>query len=144
MNSRRRKVSIILIAAVAGLSSGFAFRWVQHDRSVSRTETKRSPVLPPAAAAHSPAASPATRGPKATALAAKLEQEAELAAATTLRRPRPSDVPESREGHNLLFRSGGRTGSPWHILYEVRDDDGDGSPDTLCVFRIRHATSRGD
>ena len=35
-----------------------------------------------------------------------------------------------------------RGGSTWRVLYELRDEDGDGAADTLLVAYVRHAASR--
>jgi plasmid stabilization system protein ParE len=72
-----------------------------------------------------------------------LQKEAALLAAVSLRRPLAPDAPEGRELFLLLYRTGGRRGSPWHIAYELVDEDGDGKTDTLRVARVRHA-ARGE
>ena len=75
-----------------------------------------------------------------TGLTAALEREAGLLAAVSLRRPLAPDAPEGRELFLLLYRTSGRRGSPWHLAYELVDEDGDGKTDTLRVVRVRHAT----
>src|ERR1051325_1431396 len=72
-----------------------------------------------------------------------LAREAQLVATVRLRRQRAPDAPEGRDLFVLLFRTGGRRGSPWHVVYELRDEDGDGRQETLCVVRIRHGARRG-
>src|SRR4051794_25991541 len=72
-----------------------------------------------------------------------LEREAALLSAVSLRRQRAPDAPEGRDLYILLYRTGARRGSPWHVVYELRDEDGDGQDDTLCVVRIRHAARGG-
>jgi plasmid stabilization system protein ParE len=76
-------------------------------------------------------------------LSAAIKREAELLGAVTLRRQRAPDAPEGRALFVLLYRTGVRRGSPWHIVYELRDEDGDGREDTFCVVRVRHAASGG-
>lgn len=41
----------------------------------------------------------------------------------------------------FLYRTGGRHGSPWHVLYELYDENGDGEADTLVVAYVRHAAA---
>lgn len=48
-------------------------------------------------------------------------------------------APDGREMFLLLYRTSGRRGSPWHIAYELLDEDEDGRIDTLRVTRVRHA-----
>ena len=76
-------------------------------------------------------------------LTAVLESEARTIAAVSLRRQRAPDTPVGMELFLLLYRTGGRRGSPWHIVYELLDDDGDGKIDKLCVIRVRHAARAG-
>lgn len=68
-----------------------------------------------------------------------LEREAALLAVVSLRRPLAPDAPEGRELFLLLYRTSGRRGSPWHVVYELVDQDGLGRADTLRVVRVRHA-----
>jgi hypothetical protein len=68
-----------------------------------------------------------------------LEQEAALLSATRLRRPVAPDSAPDRPLFVLLYRSGGRKSSPWHLLYELADEDFDGKIDTLLLVRVRHA-----
>ena len=72
-----------------------------------------------------------------------LDEEAALLSSVSLRRMRAPDAPVDRELFHLLYRTGGRRGSPWHIVYELVDADGDGRTDILRVVRVRHA-ARGD
>ena len=72
----------------------------------------------------------------------KLDREAALLGAVSLRRQRAPDAPEGRDLFLLLYRTGGRQGSPWHVVYELQDADGDGDVDTLCVVRVRHAAAQ--
>jgi plasmid stabilization system protein ParE len=70
-----------------------------------------------------------------------LDTEAELMAGGVFRRrllPDTSAFP-GRTVYELLYRTGGRRGSPWHVGYELIDCDSDGVTDTLRVVRIRHA-----
>lgn len=75
-------------------------------------------------------------------LTEQLESEAELLSTVSLRRQRAPDAPEGRELFLLLYRTSGRRGSPWHIVYELLDEDNDGKTDTLRVVRVRHAARR--
>jgi len=75
-------------------------------------------------------------------LAITLEREAALLAAVSLRRALAPDAPMGREVFLLLYRTSGRRGSPWHIAYELIDEDGDSKADTLRVVRVRHAARR--
>ncbi|MDQ2688311.1 MAG: type II toxin-antitoxin system RelE/ParE family toxin [Armatimonadota bacterium] len=72
-----------------------------------------------------------------------LERESALLAAVSLRRPLAPNAPEGRELFLLLYRTSGRRGSPWHIAYDLLDEDDDGKTDTLRIVRIRHAV-RGE
>ena len=73
-------------------------------------------------------------------LTATLTREAELLGAVSLRRSLAPDAPPGRELFLLLYRTSGRRGSsPWHVAYDLLDEDGDGVTVTLRVVRVRHA-----
>ena len=74
-----------------------------------------------------------------TGLVEALESEAALLAAVPLRRRRAPDAPPDRELFVLLYRTSRGHGSPWHVVYELTDEDRDGKRDTLRVVRVRHA-----
>jgi plasmid stabilization system protein ParE len=48
----------------------------------------------------------------------------------------------ARTVYSFNYRTS-RAGSPWRVLYELLDEDGDGRLDTLRVVRVRHAASVG-
>lgn len=75
-----------------------------------------------------------------TAFTKAVENEAQMQATLPILRPAPSasDLIPGVDLRQLQVRSPG--GSPWHVLYEFTDDDGDGETDTLKVHRVRHAT----
>ena len=68
-----------------------------------------------------------------------LEEEAALLASVQVRRQRAPDSPNDRELFILIYRTGRRRSSPWHVVYEIVDQDDDGQLDTLRVVRVRHA-----
>lgn len=72
-----------------------------------------------------------------------LEREAALLTVVPLRCTLAQTAPDGREMFLLLYRTSGRRGSPWHIAYELLDEDEDARIDTLRVTRVRHA-ARGE
>ena len=72
-------------------------------------------------------------------LSEAIEREASLISAVDLARPPVPDSPSGRTYRTLLFRTGKRGSSPWHVIYELLDRNGDGHIDTLQVVSILHA-----
>src|SRR5688500_17883005 len=72
-----------------------------------------------------------------------LEDEADLISSVALRRPLAPDAPEGRDLYLLLYRPTRRSGTPWHIVYELVDEDGDGAVEDLLVMTTSRAGRAG-
>lgn len=68
-----------------------------------------------------------------------LRRECELQAAVRLRHPPARERFPGRDVFALTFATPG--GSPWRLLCELADTDGDGERDTLRVVGVRHAAA---
>ena len=72
-------------------------------------------------------------------LTTSVEHEASLLSSVDFVRPAVPRSPSGRTYHSLVFRTGKRGSSPWHIVYELVDRDEDGEIDTLEVVSVLHA-----
>lgn len=74
-----------------------------------------------------------------TGLQEAVEREAELQGGVfVLQRTESADSTPARARYVLRFRTAGRRSSPWEIVYELLDADGDQILDTLRVVAVLH------